>query len=914
MSGLPVISIFGFLSGGTGLQVPAALPVGVLPVPAVLAGPTLAALETAHATALGGAVILAVLVTLWAARSLSITARFLWTVAGLALLVGSGIGLLSLLAPVEAVGGTRSLTTLEFSWPRGGMQWLLYGGGFVLALLLAATVAVRDLRSLGPVWRFWLTALRLAVIAELILISLNPQERTQKMSWRPSRVAILLDTSISMNYPVEAPPADASPAARQQPSRSRAAAVQEMLAESELLAQLRAGHEVSIYTFDRGLSEKQLVLPSRDRRSVVPGTAEDEQPDPLADFDWKALLQPEGDETRLGEALVELINQEAGATLSGVVVVSDGGLNAGVDAASANQLARGSRPPVRLITVGVGSTRKQANLRIAAVRAPTDVHLRDGFEIAVDVIGQELAGRTVEVELLLLPSDDPEGQPTLLETQEIRLLEDGVAAEAVFQRQPSVKGEEKYVIRARPAGNVVERDEADNETTRAVNIIDRKTRVLLVASGPLRDYRFLRNMLYRHSAISLDVWLQTVDPSSAGQVSQESENLLTGFPESEAEMFEYDVVVAFDPDWTRISENSRKLLVDWVDRHSGGLILVAGEVNTPRMAADEDYEAIRRLYPVELSAYLVGLDFDRRAAQPWPVEFTPEGRAAGFLQISDDPVEAREFWDIFPGFYRAYPTEGIRGGTTVLAWFTDERASTEYGQPVLLASQYYGSGRCLFVGTTEFWRMRRMSEEYYDRLWTRLIREVGQARLRRGSSRAILMPGRKRYHLGETVRVEARLFDPQFQPLALEQVPLEVIDPNGRPLIPSRTLLADPRRPGQYTGDFRVTTAGTWKMELQVPDSREVQTESIEVQVPQLESDHPELNAGLLTEIVRDTGGRYLSLEESPGELPGMLPSRGREFPVEERLQTLWDRDWLLYLLVALLSVEWLTRKLHRLA
>lgn len=884
-------------------------------VTAALPGPLFAAMESAHATALGAAVVLAILVTLWSARSLSATARMLWTVVGLALLVGTGIGLLSLLAPVEAAAGTRSLTTLEFSWPRRWQEWLLYGGGFLLAAALASTLAVRDLRNLAPGWRLWMTALRLAVIAELVLISLNPQERTQKMSWRPSRVAVLLDTSTSMNYPESAPSNDASPAAGMEQSRSRAAAVEHLLAKTSLLEQLRAEHELSIYTFDRQLSEKHLVVPSRDPRSVLPGEQDSERPDPLAGFNWQSLLRPAGDETRLGEALVELINQEAGATLSGVVVISDGGLNAGVDAATANQLARGSRPPVRLVAVGAGSTQKQPNLRIAAVRSPTDVHIRDGFEMTVDIIGQEMAGLTVEVDLLLLPGDNSDADPTLLETREVRLLEDGVAAQVVFPRQPSVKGEEKYLIRARPSGNLVERDAADNESVRSVNIIDRKTRVLLMASGPLRDYRFLRNMLFRHSSVSLDVWLQTVDPATAGQVGQESDNLLTGFPESEAELFEYDVIVAFDPDWAQLSENSRNLLVEWVDRHSGGVILVAGEVNTPRLAAAEDeYEPIRKLYPVELSAYLVGLEFDRRAAQPWPVEFTQEGRDAGFLQVSDNPVEARDFWQEFPGFYRSYPTEGIRGGTTVLARFSDERAATEHGQPVLLATQYYGSGRCLFIGTTEFWRMRRMSEEYYDRLWTRLVREVGQSRLRRGSSRAIIMPTRKRYHLGETVRVEAQLFDPQFQPLEQPQVSLEVIDPSGRPLIPARTLLRDARRPGQYVGDFRVSSAGTWRMELQVPDSREIQTETIEVQVPQLESDHPELNAGLLTEMTRDTGGAYLSLSESASELPGLLPGRGREFATEERLQTLWDRDWLLYLLAALLSLEWLTRKLHRLA
>ena len=54
--------------------------------------------------------------------------------------------------------------------------------------------------------------------------------------------------------------------------------------------------------------------------------------------------------------------------------------------------------------------------------------------------------------------------------------------------------------------------------------------------------------------------------------------------------------------------------------------------------------------------------------------------------------------------------------------------------------------------------------------------------------------------------------------------------------------------------------------------------------------------------------------EATAAALPKLLPNHGEEFLVDERLRTLWDRDWVLYALVGLLSVEWLTRKLLKLA
>ncbi len=85
-----------------------------------------------------------------------------------------------------------------------------------------------------------------------------------------------------------------------------------------------------------------------------------------------------------------------------------------------------------------------------------------------------------------------------------------------------------------------------------MNVIDRKLHVLLIASGPMRDYRFLHTMLNRHSSIDVDVWLQTVSTVTAGQVSQDARKILVDFPRTPSELFDYDVVVAFDPDWARI--------------------------------------------------------------------------------------------------------------------------------------------------------------------------------------------------------------------------------------------------------------------------------------------------------------------------------------------------------------------------
>ena len=163
---------------------------------------------------------------------------------------------------------------------------------------------------------------------------------------------------------------------------------------------------------------------------------------------------------------------------------------------------------------------------------------------------QGLAGQTAKVELLGRP-EDSESDAKTLGTKEIVLADDGLPVRVSFEQLENVAGEWEYFVRVRSDQKIVELSEGDNERRKSISVVDRKTRVLMIAGGPMRDYQFVRNMLYRHSAIQTDVWLQTAD--AAGAVSQEANKILTSFPESKDELFDYDVILGFDPDWNRLS-------------------------------------------------------------------------------------------------------------------------------------------------------------------------------------------------------------------------------------------------------------------------------------------------------------------------------------------------------------------------
>ena len=844
-------------------------------------------------------------------------------------------------------------TELDLPVSTGGIL-LLLGSIAVLAALTVRT-ALRDSRFLKARDRAVLLIPRILVLALVLLIVLNPQRRTQLSRIEKSRVGILLDTSLSMAWPAgdpvvsgtalaageEATPT-ASASSLPDAAPTRAAAVVKSLIASGVLSELSKKHAVSVYTFDSSLAGPRAVVSEDAVRFVdVAGLEEGSDPetqkgrtpvqaatvsldqqtqaaasmltDPAALAKWNSIIQPRGAETRIGESLYQLIGQISGRTLSGVVVISDGRSNTGLDVEPAR--VRAERSGTRLITVGVGSQKPQMNLWVAGMQSPTDVHQGDPFDITVMLQGTASIGQQATVRLFEQSSDGDGKDRRQIAEKTIELGDDAIPASVRFSQQLSVPGNYDFTARIESTTGSSEMTLDDNERRRTIEVTDRRMKVLVISSGPMRDYQFVRNTLFRHSGVESDVWLQSVTDENIGFVSQEAKQLLTKFPATEAELFEYDVVVAFDPDWSRLSAEQQTFLNRWVSEHAGGLVLIAGEIFTPRLAQEpETFREISVLYPVLLNRMAPELQLSQRADEPWPITLTPEGRATEFLKIADETGNASvDLWQTFKGIYRSYPVRGVRDGAVVLLEYGNPRARTELGQPPFLASQFYGTGRTIFIGSAETWRLREISPQGHQRFWTSLIREVGQGRRSRGNARGLLLLDRTEVAPGQPVNVRAQLYDARLQPLITESVPLTITDAEGRTLLVPDRLHGDSRGAGQYVASFRPPGPGSYRISVPVPESSDVLQASIDVVLPNLESQNPTLNTVLLTSLTRDTQGRYLAVSEL-ATLPTLLPDQSQPVVVDEQLRTLWDRRWLMFLMVGLLAFEWIMRRVWRLS
>ncbi|QEG35578.1 vWA domain-containing protein [Bythopirellula goksoeyrii] len=794
------------------------------------------------------------------------------------------------------------------------LLWFLLGVGALLIVACVIWLYRRESDTMSPWLRILFPALRISAWLGAALFFLGLEKRIDQQIVSDSHVAVLVDTSQSMSV------SDLQVADGQ--SESRGKAVENALKDSEFLDALRQQHKVELATFDR---ETHKVASWNRNKSEI----EELQPtDPSAsessaeELDWSELLEPRGRETRLGDALRSMLKQQRTGQLAGVIVITDGDQNTGIDALSLFNAE--NRSSVPLYTVGVGSSEPRRNVRIQELNAPARVYPEDRTTVTGVIQAEGFAGRSAKVQLYAREAQSQNAVTSLVEEQEVHFTDEQQVVPVEFEIEPAAIG--SLILEMKVAESSEDQYAGDNRREVELEVVEASTRVLLIAGGASRDYQFLRNQLYRDRHAKVDVWVQ----SASGAVSQEADQILHEFPQTKEELYEYDCIVAFDPNWEFLDARQVDLLESWVAEEAGGLIVVAGPIYTLSWSQSPEHTKIRSLYPVEFQRRLTLLDDGLYGSTtPWPILFTREGEEAEFLSLTDDPNESQLLWSEFPGVYGCYAVKGPKAGARVLGYYGDPDASLTADYPVYMAEQFYGGGRVFYLGSGELWRLRALDPSHFEVLTTRLIRHVSQGRLMKGSSRGRLLVEQDRYAVGSDVVVRAQLLAASREPLLADNVLARVVNDQGEGQ--NLLLKADKSRPGNFIGQFTVKQAGSYRIELAVPDSVDEQmVRRIQAVLPDLEFENTQRNDELLAQLAQLSDGKYYTSldhaihgDDSSNEeniirpIDQLIESRAetrilRGTPDTDFTQ--WLNKILMGVICGALCLEWLLRRLMKLA
>jgi hypothetical protein len=285
---------------------------------------------------------------------------------------------------------------------------------------------------------------------------------------------------------------------------------------------------------------------------------------------------------------------------------------------------------------------------------------------------------------------------------------------------------------------------------------ERPLRVLLLAGEPTREYQFVRALFIRQLLEGKLAWLSIHLQSGEVATDVPNLNLASDFPtrlrpddkkpapgDRHSSLATYDVIVAIDPDWTRLTEQQQKLLKKWVGMKGRGLILVAGGTNTyklSRPALARKLQPVLDFLPVRVEDGRLA-DVNRDSSKPHALRFPAPKK---FLQLDEEGKDVLGGWSEFffgkarpdwqktddrplRGLYAAYPVKSLRPAATVVASFRDSKAEMPAkggkGQdlPYLVVMPYW-LGKVIFLGSGETWRLRQFRDTFHERFWTQLVR------------------------------------------------------------------------------------------------------------------------------------------------------------------------------------------------
>ena len=179
-----------------------------------------------------------------------------------------------------------------------------------------------------------------------------------------------------------------------------------------------------------------------------------------------------------------------------------------------------------------------------------------------------------------------------------------------------------------------------------------------------------------------------------------------------------------------------------------------------------------------------------------------------------------------------------------------------------------------------------------------------------GSKRTQLSTDRENYATGDRITVFARLYsETNLEPLTDSTVHGTYNSLAGGGTPRDLTLRALPDQPGMYRGEFNAPEKpAPYKLYVDLDKSTLI---DLPVSEPKMEPGENALNAELLESLAKTTGGRFVR-EEDLYTLPDQIKAEAPRVVTNLEVE-LWTSPLYYLLMLAVVSAEWIMRKLVQL-
>lgn len=826
----------------------------------------------------------------------------------------------------KLLGIDRVTLSKDAEW---SVTWQHLPPAWVLFLLIIPAILVvigalyrRERQDVGTGAKVSLTVLRSALLLLTLLLLMGPVLTVETIKKRKAFILVMLDDSRSMQK-VDQLQTDQEREAVAKVTGvtgdaeirqlTRADVVKKVLENPKLriLEELETKLNVAYFTFSS-------TATSRESREKL-----------LEDYRKETCI---GTETAIGDAIKAALNTLRGQYVAGVVVFTDGKNNAGMATKEiAGQLKQRYLP---IYTVAAGIPHTPKDIALLELEAREAVLANDMLEIKFKVSSFGYEGELVKANLYAYPikkedkepSQDPKELDRLIEEskleqeQDISLKGNNEKEQKYFKYTPKVPGDYLLIVRITPRPE--ENTAHNNYLTHRLRVADDKIKVLYVEHPPRFEYRYLKNSLVRDPKILVHCLLTSADTDFSQEHTRSEDPMfrepLKEFPKDLKSLLEYDVIIFGDIDPGKLGPDAAKNIETFVSEFGGGVIFISGAMNNPRTLANTP---LANLLPVVADENRDLYEHEKVYSQTFGYLLTPDGRTSPITRFKDfkDDNQNQEHWEA-----RANPRMGLPG----IRWFTRIKklkagasplvelvgVPGESTRPPLFVVQHTGRGRVFWSATDETWLWRYVTGDYpwFYPFWQQAMYWTREGKLL-GARRYRLNVDKERYTRGEPVQVYAHAYDEKFHDKTDPQIDVFVDPPAGRAGLEriKVTLLKDKAREGYYYGQYRPDDTGLYRIWAGDEDESTRATAKFTVFIPDREEDEPILDVATLKELAAESaGGKFFPVDEV-----GRLNEEIQKNDVmlrETKEDDLWDSPLVYLVFAALITTEWILRKIYR--
>jgi hypothetical protein len=635
--------------------------------------------------------------------------------------------------------------------------------------------------------------------------------------------------------------------------------------------------------FDRLARQHKLRLLSFGRKVEAIGGDAESRTEALA------ALTATAEATRLGGAIEEAVARYGGQDTAGVVLLTDGASNEGLEPEEAAR--RLGERGIPLFPVGIGLPH-QPDVRIRGVVAQEAVFPGDRVPVRVQLDSVGFAGQmgTVTVKL----------DGTEVARKPVRIEEGGQFVELSF---PAPGGEEQEGLQ-RPAYELeVDMAPLPGEATDANNsnpeplslrVVREPIKVLYIEGKPRWEYRYLRAVLLRDPRLDVQFLMTRGDRDLA----RASDRYLADFPEAIGEVFPFDLVILGDVPAREFSRTQLAVMEELIRKHGGSLLMLAGPNHAPMSYAGTP---IADILPVRTRP--AGTESVSDVAHPI---LSDAGHASPVMTLESGEEANAALWALVRPLYEVPALDGPKPGAEVLAVLP---GVGQMGQPYpLIAWQRYRTGKSLFVGTDQLWRLRfKRGDTYHARFWGQVIQFLTLSR-KLGEDRQIrLETDQKSCRTGERIQIYANVLDDAFQPYEGPgyTVHIDQVEPPGS----AQRVRLEPVKgaPGLYQGFFTPTEEGRYRVRTDYAEREKSNAVELQVVAVPLEQLERSMQEAALRKMAELSGGHYFRIHEVPSLPEAIAPDRSTA--VERRDKELFDLPLVFIVLLGVAGTEWFLRR-----